>query len=44
MNEEKEKGLYKTSLENSRLTSGIYFVRMITSAGYSAIIKITQIK
>ncbi|MFN7014974.1 MAG: T9SS type A sorting domain-containing protein, partial [Bacteroidia bacterium] len=44
VNEEKEKGLYKTALENVKLPSGIYFVRMITSTGYSAVIKITQIK
>lgn len=44
VNEEKEKGIYTTTLENVKLPSGIYFVRMITSTGYSAVIKITQIK
>lgn len=43
LNEEKEKGFYKTSLENISLPSGIYFVRMITSTGFSAVIKITLI-
>ncbi|MDP3149199.1 MAG: YCF48-related protein [Ignavibacteria bacterium] len=44
LNEEKEKGLFKTALENNQLTSGIYFVRMITSTGFSEITKITLIK
>lgn len=44
VNEEKEKGLYKTALKNFTLPSGIYFVRIVTSTGYSAVIKITLLK
>jgi photosystem II stability/assembly factor-like uncharacterized protein len=44
VNEEKDRGLYKTVLDNIGLPSGVYFVRMISSTGYSAIIKITVIK
>ncbi len=44
INENKERGIYKTTLENLILPSGIYFVRMITSTGYSAVIKITHLK
>lgn len=44
VNDEKEKGLYTTALTNNRLPSGVYLVRMITSTGYSAVIKITLIK
>ncbi len=44
VNEEKEKGIYNTVLENFKLSSGIYFVRMVTNTGYNAVIKITQLK
>ena len=44
VNDKKEKGSYKIELNNNRLPSGVYFIRMITSTGYSAVIKITQIK
>ncbi len=44
LNDEKEQGLYKIKYENKELPSGIYFIRMITSTGYSAVIKITLIK
>ncbi|MBW7846375.1 MAG: T9SS type A sorting domain-containing protein, partial [Bacteroidia bacterium] len=40
----KDKGLYNLELKNNTLPSGIYFVRMTTSTGYIAVIKITQIK
>jgi photosystem II stability/assembly factor-like uncharacterized protein len=44
VNEEKEKGFYITTLENLALPSGIYFIRMITITGCSAVIKITHLK
>lgn len=44
VNDEKEKGLYKTELSNNKLPSGVYFARMMTSTGYRAIIKLTLIK
>ena len=40
----KEKGSYKVVLGNIKLPSGIYFARLQTSTGYSAIIKLTLIK
>ncbi len=44
VNEEKDTGLYHTTLENLTLPSGIYFVSMITSKGYSNVKKLILIK
>jgi photosystem II stability/assembly factor-like uncharacterized protein len=44
VNEEKDKGLYKTVLTNNKLPSGIFLIRMITSTNYSSIKKLTIIK
>ncbi|MCK6615894.1 MAG: T9SS type A sorting domain-containing protein, partial [Ignavibacteriaceae bacterium] len=44
VSEEKETGLYQLAINNLALPSGIYFVRMKTSHGFAAMIKITLIK
>ncbi len=44
INAEKDEGIYKLTLDDSKLSSGIYFIRMETRTGYSSVIKIVQIK
>ncbi|NCS89223.1 MAG: hypothetical protein AUK34_00350 [Ignavibacteria bacterium CG2_30_36_16] len=44
VNEEKSEGLHKELFQSSLLPSGVYFVRMTSSAGFNAVNKITLIK
>ncbi len=44
INEKKQPGYYTLKLKGSELSSGIYFCRLTTTSGYSAVKKITLIK
>lgn len=44
INEEKAEGIYKETFISTQIPSGVYFLKMKTSTGFSAINKITLIK
>jgi photosystem II stability/assembly factor-like uncharacterized protein len=44
VNEEKQPGYYTLKLKGGKLSSGIYFYRLITSSGYTAVKKLIIIK
>ncbi len=44
VNEKKQPGYYTIKLKGGELSSGIYFYRLVTNSGYTAVKKLTIIK